>query len=85
MQPLIITHTVDWSGRPLSIVHNLPGLDAEFKPEQLEALARQLVRAARDAQSGARGVREYPECEPTVIRHPATPGFLEYATPEDAP
>lgn len=77
MQPLIITHTVDWSGRPLSIVHNLPGLDAEFPPDRLESLGRQLVYAAHDARTGARGEHRYPD-DAGVLRHEMTPAFFEY-------
>lgn len=79
---LIVSHIRDRLGEPLCIVRNLPGLDAERRPEQLEALARQLVCAARDAQSGATGERQYPNLNDAAPRHPATPSFLEYP---DAP
>lgn len=78
---LIVQHIRDRRGSPLCIVRNLPGLDAERRPEQLEALARQLVCAARDAQSGAAGERQYPEPAATAIRHLTTPGYLEYPDP----
>lgn len=78
MQPLIITHTVDGHGRPLSIVHNLPGLDAEFPPDRLESLGRQLIYAAHDARSGAQGEHQYPEGAAATSRHDMTPNYLEY-------
>ena len=83
MQPLIITHTVDLHGRPLSIVHNLPGLDAEFPPDRLESLGRQLIYAAHDARSGAQGEHQYPEGA-TATRHDMTPNYLEYPTLEES-
>lgn len=52
---------------PLAVVHNLPGSDAELRPEELRALAAALLAAADDceahhAEQGRKGItggREY--------------------------
>jgi len=44
---LEVIHTVDRTGKPLAIVKNLPGLDAELRPERL----RQLAKAIEEARS----------------------------------
>lgn len=47
---LEVTHTVDRTGKPLAIVKNLPGLDAEMRPERLRELAAALLAAADDCE-----------------------------------
>lgn len=76
-KPLIVRHVRDRNDKPLCIVHNLPGLDAELHPDRLEALGRQLIYAAHDARLGAQGERQYPD-DAAPVRHEATPGFFEY-------
>lgn len=46
---------------PLVALNGLPALDSLMAPADLLALARQITYAAHDAQSGAEGVRRYPE------------------------
>jgi hypothetical protein len=50
---LIVTQTRCRHGKPLVVVHNLPGEGAELRPDQLRALAKALTNAAIAADSGA--------------------------------
>ncbi len=49
---LTVTQTQCRHGKPLVVVHNLPGEGAEFRPDELRALARALTNAANAAESG---------------------------------
>ena len=53
MKELRIQNTLCRHGQPLVVVRNLPGEDAEMRPEQLRALAKALIRAADIAESGS--------------------------------
>ena len=50
---LHITHTQTADGKPLSVVKNLPGLDAELRPAQLRGLAQALLLAADNSEQWA--------------------------------
>lgn len=50
---LIVKHTVDRFGKPLAVVHNLPGEGAEFSSGQLRQLARALETIADECAQGA--------------------------------
>lgn len=50
---LIVTQTRCRHGKPLVVVHNLPGEGAELRPDQLFELAQALINAALAAESGA--------------------------------
>jgi hypothetical protein len=50
---LAVTLTRAYNRRPLAVVHNLPGQDAELFPDQLRALAAALVAAADAADAAA--------------------------------
>lgn len=43
---LAVTLTRSFDRRPLAVVHNLPGLDADLFPWQLRVLANALLQAA---------------------------------------
>lgn len=45
---VLLTQT--FNSRPLAIVNNLPGLYADFTPEQLRALAAALCAAAQECE-----------------------------------
>lgn len=47
---LEVIHTVTHDGKPLAIVKNLPGLDAEMRPARLRQLAAALLAAADDCE-----------------------------------
>ena len=50
---LAVTLTRAYNRRPLAVVHNLPGQDAELYPDQLRALAAALVATADAAEAAA--------------------------------
>lgn len=58
---LTVTQTRDRFGKPLCVVHDLPGEGAEMYPAQMRALAEALTNAAIVAESGAadRGPRTF--------------------------
>lgn len=64
---LAVSFQRTYLNRPLAIVHNLPGRDAEPQPEELRALAAALLSAAADCEAhhaelgrkGIQGGREY--------------------------
>jgi len=49
---LRVSFAEDRHGRPLVIVRNFPGIDAEMTPKQLRSLADALYMAADDAEHG---------------------------------
>jgi len=52
MSELRVSFCEDRHGRPLVIVRNFPGLDAEMSPKQLRSLADALAMAADEAACG---------------------------------
>lgn len=50
---LAVTLTRSFDRRPLAVVHNLPGLDADLFPSQLRALANALHQAADACDAAA--------------------------------
>lgn len=56
---LNVRHTVDRNGKPLAVLDDLPGHGAEFYPQQLRQLVRQLITIANDAEQGMRGQATY--------------------------
>ena len=50
MNALEVVLTATHDGKPLAIVKNLPGLDAEMRPERLRELAAALLAAADDCE-----------------------------------
>lgn len=51
--------TTDAAGRPLVVLREMPGCDAEIYPAQLRQLARQLNAVANAADQGERGNVHY--------------------------
>lgn len=49
--PLRVRHCTTHHPKPLAVVTNLPGFDAELTPDQLRLLAAALVRAADDCEA----------------------------------
>lgn len=54
---LQITHTRTGAGKPLAVVKNFPGLDAELRPAQLRSLAQALLLAADECEQLATEAR----------------------------
>jgi hypothetical protein len=48
---LSVTLTQTHDQKPLAVVHDLPGLDAEMTPAQLRALSVCLLEAAKDCEA----------------------------------
>lgn len=53
MKELRIQKTLCRHGQPLVVLRNLPGEDAEMRPEAIRALAKALLRAADIAEEGS--------------------------------
>lgn len=60
---LTAQHIAGRNGQPVAVVNGLPGLDAQMTPADLLEMARRLKQIAIDSESGARGMRRYPEDE----------------------
>lgn len=56
---LDVTFTRCREGKPLATVHNMPGLDADMRPEQMRKLAEALLKAADYCDSRPMGKRSF--------------------------
>lgn len=56
---LEVTLTKCRFGKPLAIVRNLPGFDAEMRPAQMRALAKGLIAAADECGARPMGKRSF--------------------------
>ena len=65
---LAVTFTRTFDRKPLAVVHNLPGDDAEMQPDQLRGLAAVLVRAASDCEAHHAEVSQRTRHASTVAR-----------------
>jgi hypothetical protein len=54
---LTITHTRTADGKPLAVVKNFRGLDAELRPAQLRGMAQALLLAADECEQLATEAR----------------------------
>lgn len=57
MKSITVKHTVDRQQRPLAVVGDFPGLDAELSPAQLRALSAALAAAADECEALAKQTR----------------------------
>lgn len=65
---LAVTFTRTFDRKPLAVVHNLPGGDAEMQPYQLRGLAAVLVRAAADCEAQYAQVSQHKRHEGLAAR-----------------
>ena len=60
---LQVIHTQTHDGKPLAVIRNLPGCDADMTPTQMRALASSLKAAADECEQRPMGKREFMRIE----------------------
>ena len=59
---LSVTMTQTFDGHPLATVRNLPGADADLRPEQMRALAKALCKAADECEKRPMDKKHFTRC-----------------------
>lgn len=60
---LQVIHTQTYDGKPLAVIRNFPGLDAEMTPAQMRAMAAALEAVAADCEKRPMARREFRRSE----------------------